>query len=396
MSLRLVCKAFDRAMTRAYFKDEAAMFFAYEENATQRLQDFIIDERAVIGSHVTRLEIELANLLSDPFEPSKGFAANLKRFISKLEEALSRLPRLESLVFDVGKQLFSDEPVYIDSDDEEEKEKEHGPVVDMDLVESVRSSISRVFRSPHVQFRLLTYLSLTLFSAYDLATIGIHITDGAAIQLRHLYLEYTDGTGQSGSLDYTRYTDYGNENDHDYMPFSNLQRRFPNKEYMEGVCKLISRCRNLKSLGLVGTQCLDIGSLDWQPTGTGMENIYLRRILATSATLLALLSPLATSNTPASNTVAFDIKDVQLWDGSWETIFDHLALSSSLGYLDVYNLVYAELGDSTKRAMRNSRPFENFSVLWSEDEDDWQSLSSLAKRVKERGGNCRIDDEDLS
>jgi hypothetical protein len=403
INLRLVCKAFDRAMTRAYFQNKAALFCAGQDHAAERLQDFIIDERATIAPHVIRLEIVLSgarcsslntqNQYTDPGTSNK-LAANLRSFIPKLEDAISQLPKLQSFTIDVKEQLRSEQPKMFDSDDEKQR-KGHGPIVDLELIELIRRNIARVFCSPRIKFRVLTSLHLTLLCAYDLATIGAHVSDDLATQLRHLHLEYTDGTGQAGSLQYTMQTQTIDENESDDMPYSNLQRRFPNKDYMEGICTLISRCRNLKSLSLVGTQCLNLESLDWKPMDVGLENIYMSRVVATSGTLIALLSPYASSNTPRSNIVTFDIKDVQLWDQTWGTVFNHLALSPLLRYLDVYNLVYASAGDSAEIARPNGRPFENYSVIWSDEEDDERRLWRLIRKVEERGGSHSVDIECL-
>jgi hypothetical protein len=403
INLRLVCKAFDRAMTRAYFQNEAALFCAGQDDAAKRLQDFIIDERTTIAPHITCLEIALSgardssldyqNRYTNP-EASNKLAANLRKFIPKLEGAISRLRKLQSFTVDVKEELRSEQPRGFDSDDEVRR-KEHGPTVDLELIELIRRNISCVLCSPRVEFRMLTHLHLTLFCAYDIATIGTHVSDHLATQLRHLHLEYTDRTGQAGCLQHTINTFTIDENESDNMPYSNLQRRFPNKDYMKGICTLISRCRNLKSLGLVGTQCLNLKSLDWKPMDVGLENIYMSRVVATSGTLIALLSPYASSDTPGSNIVTFNIEDVQLWDRTWGTVFDHLALSPSLRYLNVYNLVYASAGDSAGIARRNIRPFENSSVIWSNEEDDERRLWRLIRKVEERSGSHSVDIECL-
>jgi hypothetical protein len=403
INLRLVCKAFDRAMTRAYFQNEAALFCAGQDDAAKRLQKFIIDEQTTIAPHITCLEIALSGAEDSSLEyqkqdanpeASNKLAANLRKFLPKLEDAISRLRKLQSFTVNVKEALRSEPPKDYDSDDEVRR-KEHGPIVDLELIELIRRNISCVLCSPRVELRMLTHLHLTLFCAYDIATIGTHVSDDLATQLRHLHLEYTDGTGQAGSLQYTTQSGTIDENEPDYMPYSNLQRRFPNKDYMKGICTLISRCRNLKSLSLVGTQCLNLESLDWKPMNVGLENVYMSRVVATSGTLIALLSPYASSDTPSSNIVTFDIKDVQLWDRTWGAVFDHLALSPLLRYLDVYNLVYASAGDSAEIATPSGRPFENYSVIWSEEEDDERSLWRLIRKVEERGGSHSIDIEDF-
>jgi hypothetical protein len=277
-------------------------------------------------------------------------------------------------------------PIYIDSDDEEEKEK-HGPYLDLELLSLIRSTISRIFSPPHIDLRLLTDLRLTLFSAYDLATIGTHISNDLANQLRHLYLEYTDGTGPGGDLDYTHHWQGDEDSDGDEdMPYSNLQRRFPNTKYMAAVCAFISRCHNLKSLGLKSTQCINLATLDWKPTSTGLEGLYISRAVATISQLISLCSP---------SLITFDINDVQLFDNTWGAVFDHLSSCPKLDYLHVWNLVYARAGESAELREWNNRPWENVSVIWSEHEDDERSLFRLHKRVEKRGGVSGVDLECL-
>jgi hypothetical protein len=405
INLRLVCKAFDRAMTRAFFNTESAIFRAHETDAVQRLQEFIIDEQATIAPYVKCLEIELTGKWSGPFEfrkatadPEKteSLAVQLNKFLPKLEDAVARLPKLVGLIFDINEKLESIEPVIIAEDDEEEMKKCHGPVVDLELQENIRSTIAHVFSSLRVDFQSLTYLRLTLFCTYDLATVGKHISDETAMQLRYLHLEYTDSTGQAGSRYYSRYTEDQDEDGTDNMPFSNLQLRYPNIDYMSGVCNLISRCRALQSLSVEATQCLDLKDLDWRPATSGLENVLLKRVVINSATLLALTS---SSDTSVSNIVAFDMREVKLWDGTWGTIFDRLAAISSLGDVYVDNLFYDASGESAGNVAGNGRLWEDSRVLWSEEEEDAVSLQKLVKCVEKRTGresmiNGIHDDED--
>jgi hypothetical protein len=391
-------------MTRAYFRSQPAVFRASQDNALQKLQEFIIDEHTVIAPQVTRLEVELSpgrfknsifELEREGEESIRG-AGNLQTFVPKLHDAVVKLPKLERLAINVNGMCRSDEPVY--PDDEEEENDAHGPRLDLDLLDLIRSTLSSIFSSPSTELRMLTNLRLTLFSTYDIATIGSHISDTVACQLQRLHLEYTDGTGPGGDREYTRYSDGWGGDDEDgdeNMPYSNLQRRYRNTEYMAGVCTFISRCHNLKTLGIEGTQCFDLASLDWKPRNGGLEGVYLSRAVVTAEQLVSLLSPSASSLTATSNIEAFQIDDVQLFDEMWGIVFDHLASCPQLNYIHVYNLVYAKNGESAHHRRDNNRPWENVSVMWSENNKDQSSLRRVVKAVEGRGGSSSVDVDDL-
>jgi hypothetical protein len=225
---------------------------------------------------------------------------------------------------------------------------------------------------------------------YDLATIGANISDDVAMQLQHLYLEYIDGTGQGRDISYTEdvlgsFDDDGNNDQHVY---SNLQKRFPNTEHMKDLCAFISRCHNLKPLSLSGTRCLDLDSLIWQPTSTGLENLHIDRGAVTASTLLSLLSPSASAPASTPNIATFTIFNTQLEDGTWSTVFEHLMLSPSLVYIYVYEIFYNKYGKSAQYHSHNCRPWEDCSVLWTDNEQDKRSLGALAQLVQERGGDA--------
>jgi hypothetical protein len=320
----------------------------------------------------------------------------VQTFILKLQDAVAKLPKLEHLAINVNSLCRSDEPVY--PDDDEEENDAHGHVLDLDLLNLIRNTLSTIFSSPNIELRMLTHLRLTLFSTYDIATIGTHVSDTVANQLKRLHLEYTDGSGPGGDLEYTRCSISWVDDDEDgeeNMPYSNLQRRYKNTEYMAGVCAFISRCHNLKTLGIEGTQYFDLASLDWKLRNEGLEGIYLSRAVATASQLISLLSPSASSPTATSNIKAFQIDDVQLFDDTWATVFDYLASCPYLDYIHVYNLVYAKNGESAHHRRDTSRPWENVSVMWSENMEDTRSLRRVVKAVEGRGGSSSLDVDDL-
>ena len=205
LELRLVCKGFDHAMTRLYFQHNHATFHTWENTATSRLQKYIIDGKAKFAPCIKRLRIVLSESRLSPdglFEKrdadnDTGLAgklallvANTSAFVPRIEEAVSKLPTLKRLVF-MLEEIWRSAPLEVDQRDDEE----YGLKLDLDFLQLIRSSVASIFSSPRVHLPLLTYLRLTLPSAYDIATIGACIQDDMAMQLRHLFLEYIDGTG---------------------------------------------------------------------------------------------------------------------------------------------------------------------------------------------------------
>ncbi|KAF2440029.1 hypothetical protein P171DRAFT_116941 [Karstenula rhodostoma CBS 690.94] len=235
----------------------------------------------------------------------------------------------------------------------------------------------------HLPF--LTYLRLKLPCAYDFAHLASCMPGTVALRLRHLCLQIVDGTGPGGDLSYTRsWQGDGNPFDSDEGHlFSNLQRKHPNTAYMQDICGLVNRCKNLESLGLVGTQCINLESLNWQPAeGPGLKTLYMSRVIATAEQLLTLLS--SGRGDGACHIEAFDIKDVELMNGTWESVFARLLTSSSLVFLQIFNLKYNIRGHSAHLALYNSRPWENVSEIWTKSRQDCERLSDVISAVESR------------
>ena len=350
LEIRLVCKAFDHAMTRLYFQHKYATFHTWENTATSRLQEYIIEEGAKFAPCIKRLRIMLSESRLSPdglfekrdVENNPGLAgklallvANTSAFVPRIEEAVSELPTLKRLVITLEENWRS-APLEVDQRDDED----YGLKLDLDFLQLIRSNIASIFSSPRVHLPLLTYLRLTLPSAYDIAIIGACIQDDMAMQLRHLFLEYIDGTGPFGDRAYDLDERSVND-DHGTPLYSNLQTRFPNTDYMDGICTLVSRCRNLESLGLKGTQYCNLESLMWRPTGDGLKTLYIHRARTPSSVLLALLSPSTSipESSSSSRIVSVELSDVDLHGSAWGTIFDHLGYSPLLAYFDVKDIL---------------------------------------------------------
>ena len=192
--------------------------------------------------------------------------ANTSAFIHRIEEAVSKLPTLKRLDVTLEENWRS-APLEVDRREGEDCSLK----LDLDFMQLIPSNIVSIFSSPRVHLPLLTYLGLTLLSAYDIETVGACIQDDMAMQLRHLFLEYIDDTGPGGDRAYEFDARY-NDDEHSSPHYSNLQKHFPNMDNMDGIRSLVSRCRNLESLGLRGTQCCNLKSLIWRPIKDGLKS----------------------------------------------------------------------------------------------------------------------------
>jgi hypothetical protein len=227
-------------------------------------------------------------------------------------------------------------------------------------------------------------LRLSLLTTHDFSALNAAMSDEATARLRHLYLEYCDASGPGGDRSYLVYADDDEGDDGDeYVPLSNLQEQYPNEQYMLDVCTLVGRCHNLESLGLHATHYLDLDTLDWQPSGKGLQNLYIYRAIVHSNTLKKLLSA---SDGTTSSTVALHLNYVQLLDSTWTDVFDHLFAADTMKYFGISDLNYAHRGESAHLRRFNNRQYENSSSIWSEYEEDESRLEGLIAKVLDGGG----------
>ncbi|KAJ4287690.1 hypothetical protein N0V90_012393 [Kalmusia sp. IMI 367209] len=415
IQLRLVSRAFNRAMLRVYFRYEGAVLLASEEHALERVEEHLIPEDGKsawsIADSVEKFRVELCprgyskwsifhadHGKMNEWEKRDGKdekldagAERLKNLLDKatLARAVSRMPKLASLIVNLNEEWRAEDPAW-DYDAENEEEM-RGLKLKLDLLQSVREGVANLFLpveftvggAQHLE--LLTYLRLALPGAYDFAYINKRMSEAVVMRLRHLYLEFIDGTGPGGDLDYTRSRQSGSDDGDEDYPLSNMQRMHPNTEYMHSMCSLVNRCKNLESLGLVGTQCIDLEGLNWHSANGGLKNIYICRAVTAADKMLQLLSSGYGEGSCAVE--AFDIEDVQLMDSTWESVFARLQSSSTLVYFHVWNLVYSKHGTSAHLAENNSRPWENVSEIWTENRGDQQRIWDIIEAVMERGGS---------
>ncbi|KAF2011866.1 hypothetical protein BU24DRAFT_265331 [Aaosphaeria arxii CBS 175.79] len=389
------------SFARIHAQHEDAILEAWNPTLEQKLDDFVVGTRRAIAPFVSRLRIDLSPLQgtgeASLFDTQRRYDYNsisqerqlklmnpsLRNFLPRLEDIVAKMPKLKRLVIEIPDEWRSDGPAEIDFDVDEDAE-EVGMILELDLLELVRDSIANMFSSPRINLPLLTYLRLTLPSTYDFSIIGPKIPETVALQLRHLYLEYIDGTGRYGDLQYTHGLDDSDTEGDEEHPFSNLQHRFPNTAYMRDMCALVNRCRNLESLGLHCTQPLDLDHLEWLPTASqGLKNIYIARAVTTAEKLISLITP--------SIIEGFHIQDVSLTSGTWESVFGILRACPSLKYFHVFNLIYSKHGKSRNRMEHNNRPWENVDFMWSHCTEDWRRFGDVVRAVQKRGG---LVDED--
>lgn len=198
----------------------------------------------------------------------------------------------------------------------------------LELLERVRESVAGMFRCAPGGKSLtnLTYLKLTLPCAYDFVAVEENLPDEVAGQLRHVYLEYIDGTGEGGNAK--------DQHPSLHAPLSNIQDLYPNDEHQSVLWKIVSRCNSLYSLGLAGTQRIEPPTSSW--SGPGLKNVYMQRVAMHSEQLVKMM---------AREAEAVDFGDVKLVSGSWEEVFSALLCSERLINLSIKNLTYDEDGE---------------------------------------------------
>lgn len=398
LKLRLVSRAFNRAVARVYFQHEFLTFHAFGDagmyetgiyvwpNSVQKINDFIL-QGELLPRVLRNLRLDLSK--SDNFytkerkgwmipDSAKDFSDDKKKllaFLRVLPSALARLDRLECLWVDFNERWQS----------EFGGNNDWAPQLDLTAVDEFRKSFCTLFSPsyPH-RFRFLTELRLILPCTYDFAALNNVMSDEATGRLQHLYLEYIDATGPGGDNEYTRWAEdeEGDMGDDD-CPLSNLQEQYPNENYMDDICSLVGRCSNLVSLGLHATHYLDLDELDWKPTEAGLKNLYIYRAKVSFKTLKQLLSA-ADGESP--NIIAIKLSYVELLDHTWSEIFDHIMRADAIKLFSIDNLNYAHRGDSAHLREFNSRIWENASTIWTDNSADLLRLQNLVKKVLDGGG----------
>ena len=415
LKLRLVSRAFNRAMTRVWFQHEFLLLRAFDHtgvfsskkkpgeferrvikpNSVNRINEFILHGHS-FSPCLRRLRLDLSTdgggFRSDPKQWMQPDCPNsrpedresLFGFLKLLPPALERVKRLECLWVNMNETWTSD---YGDGEEEG-----YAPQLDLVALNELRESLCSLFSPTYAHnFQFLTELRLALPCTYDFAALNKAMSDEAVWRLRHLYFKYVDATGPGGDMSYLHWAEEerGEDGDGRYA-LSNLQKEYLNYDYMRDICTLIGRCSNLESLGLYATHYLNLDDLDWKPSGAGLKNIYIYRAIVHFETLKKLLSA---ADGESSNIFALKLDYVQLLDHTWAKVFDHLTTAHAMQYFDVTDLNYAFRGKSAGLREFNNRPWENCATIWSTEEEDKNRLGNVVANVVRAGGSIgHLDD----
>ncbi|PSN75405.1 hypothetical protein BS50DRAFT_568066 [Corynespora cassiicola Philippines] len=299
----------------------------------------------------------------------------IRSLLTATKKCIAKLPNLECLrVSKTGSPVSES---YCSGNDK-------APDYNLSLVSELRESLVTVLST--LRFEYLTDLQLNLPCTFDFHAIEKALPGRICSQLRRLYLEYSDCTGPGGSNSYLHYYDEDDDGDY-YVPLSNLQNQYLNTDYMSSVTKIVSRCMNLESLGLRGTQHLQMDSLDWKPTRDGLKHIYLDRVAVGQDRLIQLLSPAESRGLEESPLFSTWLEEVHLTSGTWENVFQHLFQCPRLAYLNPQNLNYWRHGSSAEYKYYTCRPWEDCTNIWTCNEDEEDTLFQLLTNlVKKAGG----------
>lgn len=356
------------------FKHYFASIRPFQSNSLERFEDLILPAESRVARNVRRLLLDLGKhaFFWDNYR-TEHEGDEFHAFTKIILLALSRLPNIECLAL-----YMSDWCITSPWDGD-------APTFDLSMVAELKQTLVTAFED--APFEHLTDIRLILPCAYDFKDIGDALSDEKLGRLRHLYLEFIDGTGPGGTTSQLVYYDEDSDGDGE-VEFSNLQELWPNDGHVSNVCDIVNRCSNLESLGLCGTQYIDGDLLKWTPlTGGGLINLYLERVKISYPTLLRLLSPAAHSPLRDSPLYSMSLQEIHLRSGTWADIFKHLMRYPSLSYLDPMNLAYERYGESSHLKEYSGRMFETGNNIWFYNADDEILLKGLMyKLVRKAGG----------
>lgn len=180
IQLRLVNRAFNRAIMRVYFKHDGLKVRAMQGDQLKRFEENVFRDDARtwnLASAVGKLNFVMAeggyrdasifdmeHALEDEWEKEQNknakldeSAQHLKAFLDNgmLSRAVQRMPRLESLIIHLPEDWRSAQPISYESDydnDEAEEDENYaakfGPRYRLDLLESLREDIASIFKAP--------------------------------------------------------------------------------------------------------------------------------------------------------------------------------------------------------------------------------------------------------
>jgi hypothetical protein len=254
----------------------------------------------------------------------------------------------------------------------------------------------------------LTDLRLSLPCTRDFKRLSESLPQAMCERLKTLYLEITDATGIGGSRSFL---EENYDNDEIYVPYSNLQQLHPNVdrefeperaldtgpgqedtevEPTSGnelwVFILVARCRNLETLGLVGTQALNLNLFSRETKLPKLTDLLLCRIKTSAKTLIHLLSP--AMNTPLSQSPLSRVwlNEVELTSGIWAQVCECLLQCPNLTYLYPMDLNYSCDGESAHLRASSCRMWEEIWHIWTKNKSEQRALKSGVWMLIERAG----------
>jgi hypothetical protein len=158
---------------------------------------------------------------------------------------------------------------------------------------------------------------LQLFCTRNFEVIAKSASAALLQRITSLYIEIADGTGPRGSHEYD--STYGS---HEYYEsdtlFSNVQTRHPNVKHHKGV------------FDLMATHHFDLDLLNWEREMNTLQIVYLRRVKASELKLLRVLKPGLSQTRESFALSGIQLVKVELKDGSWQNVTEHLATLASL------------------------------------------------------------------
>ncbi|KAF2688141.1 hypothetical protein K458DRAFT_175749 [Lentithecium fluviatile CBS 122367] len=380
ISLRLTCKTLHRSATRALLGQCVIPLFSMRQASLQNMEELVSGE-GILSSMTPALNHVLFDLEPDYCDYRHCFGdirTEMDRSLFGTFErvfplVLAKLPIIQTLIVSIWTRC------------EYSMSEEVAPSLDLAIIAAFRNCLVTALGNTTLEH--LTDLRLTLPCAYDFVAVGAALPDDMCARLRRLYLGYVDATGPGGSEQYLVWRDSYGDGDED-VEFSNLQKLYPNEEYINALYSIVNRCPNLNSLGLSATQHLDGDPLSGIPAAVkGLKDLYLYRVRISHTGLIRLLSSTSsdTSDPPNPITSAW-LEAVELKSGTWKDIFEHLLHCSSFSYLCPKDLVYARDELSHQHKLYNSRPWEDSGNIWTRHEPDQQSLRTLIRKLIDKAG----------
>ncbi|KAF8859514.1 hypothetical protein BDZ45DRAFT_742332 [Acephala macrosclerotiorum] len=155
---------------------------------------------------------------------------------------------------------------------------------------------------------------------------------------------------------------------------------------MAGICSIVSRCHNLETLGLEGTQRLDANLLEWSPTFEGLKELYLKRVKLSSENLIKLLSPAKSVPVVSSSLSKVWLDLVDLTSGLWDEVFSQLLRCPSLEFFQPEDLSYTRGSENFRFKMWPGRAWEDCFELLSVREEDEEAMLALKRALRRKAG----------